>query len=117
MIVFSSGTCRKPSESLFNWSPQGNVYKSARNSSESAFNWSPQGNVYKSAVKIESDQPWLRDLGIDPYRQEAIIVNSSNATISFGGGGINGALQAYVASSERQKAWQDLVLPDGSSKS
>ena len=78
-------------------------------------NWSPAGPVYKAKVRIQQDKLWLTNLGIDLHVKQAVVVNASNESMSYGGGGINGALQGYVAASEEQTAaWRNLALPDGS---
>lgn len=71
------------------------------------------GKVSKQLVLVQSDRAWLKQLGLTG--NENVLVNASNESISFGGGGLNGALTNYASKVEGQKAWENLVLPDGSS--
>lgn len=116
MIALSSCTCssntsQPPSSSNNNPS---NNNPDNRPRTLTPINWSPTRHVYKAKVWIKKDQLWVKDLGIDLNVKQAVVVNASNKTISYGGGGINGALQGYVAALEKQTAaWENLVLPDG----
>lgn len=69
-----------------------------------------QGVVSKTAVKIKAPS-WLGGLKL-PGGKKSVVVNASNEGTTFGGGGLNGALHAYVTTVERQTAWKNLRLPD-----
>lgn len=72
---------------------------------------SEAGKVSLAAVKVTSDKSWLAPLGLEG-QANSVMVNTSNESFSFGGGGLNGALCVYVRSQESQKAWKNLVKPD-----
>ena len=62
-------------------------------------------SIYKKDIFVQTNSDhWLTDLGIDPEGGKSIVVNASNESISFGGGGLNGALTGY-ASYKGQASW------------
>ena len=67
--------------------------------------------VSKDAVKISPDAPlWPTQLSI-PTNEMWIVVNASNEAISFGGGGLNGALHGYIKKQFGHSKWEGLRLP------
>jgi O-acetyl-ADP-ribose deacetylase (regulator of RNase III) len=65
-------------------------------------------HVSKATVEIVSNTSWYTRLGIKALW---IVVNASNETISFGGGGLNGALSNHVKTQYGHDKWQGLRLP------
>ena len=71
------------------------------------------GKVSTAKAFIKKESRWLDPLNLPA--KNVVIVNASNEDITFGGGGLNGALHRYVVAKESQKAWENLKLPDGTS--
>ncbi|OJW67365.1 MAG: hypothetical protein BGO68_04260 [Candidatus Amoebophilus sp. 36-38] len=78
-------------------------------------NWDLTGNIYKAGAKINATDNWLHQLGIDKTKKETVVINASNPSIKFPGGGIDGALGDW-AGANHTTPWRHPapILPDGS---
>lgn len=68
----------------------------------------------KRQVRFNHTDNWLLPLGIEGKNN--VVVNTSNACITFGGATINGALKGYVSTVEKQTHWKNLRFPDPNRK-
>ena len=60
------------------------------------------GKISKANIKIGAPN-WLD--GFNFTDNKSVVVNASNESISFGGGGLNGALHKYATQKEGQTEW------------
>ncbi|MCG8340423.1 MAG: macro domain-containing protein [Cytophagales bacterium] len=116
LMVLSLGGCSKtqnpPSPPQNPSNPPQNPPSPSQNPSIKPLRGDKVKNIYKADAKVDTSDQWLLDLGIHPNGGKAVVVNASNEGTTFGGSGLNGALQGY-AKNKGQEAWKELQSRDG----